>query len=53
MRNKIENNPCYFFGDKNLGYKTDGYQYEIEIDDEKDFLICELFLRKESLKQTT
>ena len=51
MREKIQGDFAdYFFGDKKLGYLVSEYSYNIEIDDEKDAIICELFLQIELAK---
>jgi CMP-N-acetylneuraminic acid synthetase len=48
MKEKGKNDPSdYFMGRVKLGHITEGYQYSVEIDDEKDFLICELFMKRE------
>ena len=37
----------YFLGKSIKGYLIDEYQYNIEIDDQNDVMICELFLNHE------
>ena len=50
MREKIGGDPGYFFGDKRIGFIVNEYQYNIEIDDQKDAIICELFMQRELTK---
>ena len=50
MKEEIKGDPGYIFGDKKKGYLVSEYPYNIEIDDEKDAIICELFLQRELAK---
>lgn len=40
----------YFFGESRIAYVQNQFEYGIEIDDEKDFLIVEMFLQRQQLK---
>jgi|TARA_Y100000310_G_scaffold343730_1_gene452751 CMP-N-acetylneuraminic acid synthetase len=52
MRDKIQGDSAdYFLGDKKQGYLVSEYPYNIEIDDEKDAIISELFLQEELAKK--
>ena len=51
MRNRLDGEPTdYYMGKQMEAYIVNDIEYGIEIDNEKDFLICELFMGRELKK---